>query len=192
MIFRYREFLGELKESEDTRNILEEYEEYVGPIGQKPIENIIDEDGAEIRGSGETWYRELVRPFPKLKDYEVPQELIGDFDWGMLSQLVASSLSSKVDLIASKDEESNQINIRVKIQVESGEKYIEKFMDKLWGFQVRRLLEIYIKENIQNCINCHKRATEREAIYRSKRKELEYWKRQLKLMEFLKSSPSTR
>ena len=74
----------------------------------------------------------------------VPDDLEEDFDFTLLFQLVASSFSSEYELEI--DTETQLVNLI--ITVEFGEQSITKELQELWTFQILRLFEIYIQEQL--------------------------------------------
>ena len=80
MFFDFEEFISELREHPEKKEIIEKYEKLVEPIGNNP---------KDMR-----WYKEYVSKFETIQ-YLVPDELKEDFDWDFLMQLVAASFSSE-------------------------------------------------------------------------------------------------
>lgn len=84
--------------------------------------------------------------------YLTPNELKDDFDRDLLLQLVISSFSSDYEL-KSKDTEDKKDDDKdalrdLYIAVKSGDQSVVKTVSELWSFQILRLYEIYIEEQM--------------------------------------------
>mgnify|MGYP003595218116 CR=1 FL=1 len=178
MIFSYSTFIQELRHNPEKRDLIDMYERHVGPLGQRSIQNQFI-GNVEQFGTGEVWYTELVRPFAPFAEYSVPAELIDDFDWGLLSQLGAASLSSRISFRWVDN------HIHMLVTVQNGPTDVERDISTLWGFQVLRLFEIWIEENISLCTLCHENTSELEGICAAKIKSLEEWNSELERTKFL-------
>lgn len=75
---------------------------------------------------------------------KVPSDLEDDFDYTLLLQLVAASFSSDYEL--KLDLESQFVDLI--ITVKSGDQSVTKELQELWSFQIIRLFEIYIDEQL--------------------------------------------
>src|SRR5580700_2236643 len=105
------------------------------------------------------WYKEYVSLFSPLS-YMIPEEIKEDFAWNMLVQLVAASFSS--DGVFDHHTESGQPEFVISVQ--SGDQVVVKKVSELWGFQVLRLFEIYIEEQMNLEILIHEDEKEKDAI----------------------------
>jgi len=153
----YRQLISELRNNPAKRESILSYEKHVELIGTKPLIQ-------------ERWYLELVKPFQPLHaDILVPIELQTDFDWDLLMQLSAASFSSEVLF----EQQNGDIHLVLKVQ--SGDQTVIKKLDELWSFQVLRLFEIFIDEQINLCTLCHENTEERDAIFKHKNKILKRW-----------------
>ena len=139
MLFNFQAFIEELRKNPQKREIIEKYEKYV------LNGNIISGDIKDQK-----WYKDYLFKFNKLPAYKIPEDHKDDFDWGVLFQLIAGSYSSTYRLTyQSASEEGKTILPDLLIKVKSGDQTIEKAVSELWSFQIRRLFEIYILEQIQ-------------------------------------------
>ena len=163
MIFDYHQFVLELRRNLDKENCVQDYEKHVSPLGQQSYLE-------------ETWYKELVERFPPIVDFKKPPDLIDHFDWGLLVQLGASSLSAELIL------ENIKGDIHISIRVESKDETVENKLIDLWGFQIKRIIEIWIKENINYCSIGHNDEKERLGIYGAKKKKYKLWKKKLEAL----------
>lgn len=156
MLFDFQAFIEELREKAEKKQIVEKYETLFGPI-----EGDIKD---QIR------YTEYLTKFEPLP-YAVPEELKNDFDRNLLEQLVIGSFSSDYELKKEGKKEKE-----LYIAVKSGDQSVVKTVSELRSFQILRLYEIYIEEQM----NLHalkaedeneKNAIEQEREMRLKRRK---------------------
>ena len=157
MLFDFIAFIGELRENPEKKEIVEKYEQAVWPIAWWLKE--------QIR------YKDYLNNFSPRK-YLVPDELQSDFDRDLLQQLVLWSFSSDYELKASEWQELPELYIAVK----SWDQSIVKKVSELWSFQIQRLYEIYVEEQINLEIlrqgsEDEKNAIEQERLMRQKRRQ---------------------
>ena len=88
---------------------------------------------------------DIERVFDGFNFAVVEEELLSDDDLFLLFRLIFASLSSSYEILY--DKQSNSINIS--ITVRSGEQFITKKLTELWSFQIMRLFEIYVNEQIE-------------------------------------------
>ena len=129
MLFDFQAFIEELREKAEKKQIVEKYEALFGPI-QWDIKDQI-------------WYTEYLSKFSPLP-YETPEELKNDFDRDLLQQLVTGSFSSDYELKKEEGKAQKELYIAVK----SGEQSVVKTISELRSFQILRLYEIYIEEQM--------------------------------------------
>lgn len=155
MLFDFQAFVEELREKADKKQIVEKYETLFGPI----TGGIKDQQ----------WYTEYLTNFEPMP-YAVPEELKNDFDRDLLEQLVIGSFSSDYEL----KKESSKKDKELYIAVKSWDQSVVKTVSELRSFQILRLYEIYIEEQM----NLHslksedeneKNAIEQERAMRIKR-----------------------
>lgn len=90
------------------------------------------------------FYKSYVSKIPTLTlDYNVPEELVTDFDWGLLSQLAFSSFSCNAFL------EETVSGSDLCISVVSDNRNVIKKVSELWSFQILNLYNIFIKEQME-------------------------------------------
>ena len=155
MLFDFNAFIGELRENSEKKEIIEKYENALWTIAWWLKE--------QIR------YRDYLSTFTPRK-YLVPDELQNDFDRDLLEQLVLWSFSSDYEFKANDWQETPELYIAVK----SWDQSIVKKVSELWSFQIQRLYEIYVEEQINLEIlrqwsEDEKNAIEQERIMRQKR-----------------------
>ncbi len=129
MLFDFQAFIEELREKPDKKQIVEKYEKRVWPIKGGVKDQI--------------WYTEYLVNFQS-HPYKMPNELKNDFDWNLLQQLVIGSFSSDYELKKIENEELRDLYIAVK----SGEQSVVKTVSELRSFQILRLYEIYVEEQM--------------------------------------------
>jgi len=134
MLFDFLVYIDELREKEDKKLIVEKYETLHGTI--------------EWGVKDQIWFREYVTKFPAV-DYQVPNLWKDDFDRNLLNQLVCASFSSEV-LLDMKWEEVWLPEMTISVENEGN--VIAKMVNELYPFQIDRLYQIYIEEqmNLQN------------------------------------------
>ncbi len=158
MLFDFPAFIEELKEKEDKKEIVEKYEKYFWKI-QWDIKDQI-------------WYTDYLSQFPT-QVYLTPEDLDDDFDWDMLQKLVIGSFSSDYEL----KQEDKDGWWELYIAVKSGDQSIVKTVSELWSFQILRLYEIYIEEqmNLQILMNEEEEWWEKEALISERQVRLKKW-----------------
>ena len=153
-LFDFEEFIDNLRKNEDKKESIEKYESYYGPID------------SDIRH--QVWYSDYINKFfPYFNAIKHPEELEDDaFDWKLLYALVLGSFSSKYELVRPNTVSENKEPVELRITVSHNEETITKSIDELWFFQINRLFEIYILEqiNIQCLIAESANAEEYESV----------------------------
>ncbi len=166
MLFNFSAFIAELREKEDKKEIVEKYEKNFGPI----TGDIKDQQ----------WYREYLINFSH-QEFRVPEELKEEFDWKLLLQLVAGSFSS--ECLFEKDPANPDAWFDLTISVKSGDQSVVKKVSELRSFQVLRLYEIYIEEEMNLQILIKEEEKERDAILGQRSLRLERWKLMLSSLD---------
>ncbi len=158
MLFDFPAFIEELREKEDKKEIVEKYEKYFWKI-QGDIKDQI-------------WYTDYLSQFPT-QSYLTPEDLDDDFDWDMLQKLVIGSFSSDYELKQDNKDGWWELYIAVK----SWDQSIVKTVSELWSFQILRLYEIYIEEqmNLQILMNEEEEGGEKEALLSERQVRLKKW-----------------
>lgn len=157
MLFDFLNFVDELREKEDKKSIVEKYEKYFWKI-QWDIKD-------------QVWYTDYLSQFP-YEPYTTPEDLEDDFDWDILQKLVIGSFSSDYEL-----KQNNDGLWELYIAVKSWDQSIVKTVSELWSFQVLRLYEIYIEEqmNLQILMNEDEEDWEKEALISERQVRLKKW-----------------
>ena len=168
MLFDFPAFIDELREKEDKKEVIEKYEKYFGKI-QGDIKDQI-------------WYTEYLKEF-SFQPYLTPEDLDDDFDWDILQKLVIGSFSSDYELKQDDKEWGWELYIAVK----SWDQSIVKTVSELWSFQILRLYEIYIEEqmNLQILMKEENEdwESEREALISERQMRLKKWTAILETMD---------
>lgn len=121
------------------RNIIRKYEALFGSL-----------KNVDIRQT--RFYRNYLSKFNFPFRVSTPEDLEDDFDWDLLQRFIAGSYSSKMRLEINQEwlkNPSNDIVIDILIIVTSEGRIIEKKLEELWAFQIYRLYEIYIEEQMK-------------------------------------------
>ena len=166
MLFNFQAFIAELREKAEKKEIIEKYEKRFWPI-QWDIKD-------------QLWYREYLINFSN-QSFRVPDELKDEFDWKLLLQLVAGSFSS--ECLFEKDPWNPDSERELTISVKSGEQSVVKKVSELRSFQVLRLYEIYIEEEMNLHILIKEEEKEAEAILGQRHLRLERWKLMLESLD---------
>ncbi|MBL0057006.1 MAG: toll/interleukin-1 receptor domain-containing protein [Chitinophagaceae bacterium] len=97
------------------------------------------------------WYVDYVSRFSNYAEpFAIPEELEEDFDWQLLFNLAAASFSSRLKLVRKDDEKAGgETKPELVITVSTEDNEISKKVSELWGFQILRLFEIYVAEQIE-------------------------------------------
>ncbi len=160
MLFDFPAFIEELREKEDKKEIVEKYEKHFWKI-QWDIKDQI-------------WYTEYLSKFPT-QSYLTPEDLDDDFDWDILQKLVVGSFSSDYELKQDGEDEWWELYIAVK----SWDQSIVKTVSELWSFQILRLYEIYIEEQMNLQILMSEEdsewESEQEALISERQVRLKKW-----------------
>lgn len=161
MLFDFPAFIEELREKEDKKDIVEKYEKYFWKI-QWDIKD-------QIR------YKDYLAQFPT-QSYLTPEDLEDDFDRDILEKLVIGSFSSDYELKQEDKDGWRELYIAVK----SWDQSIVKTVSELWSFQILRLYEIYIEEqmNLQILMNEEESEDwewEKEALISERQVRLKKW-----------------
>lgn len=156
MLFNFQAYIEELKENPEKKEVIEKYEKAFWPIEWELIDQI--------------WFKDYVSKF-KVLPHKVPEELKEDFDWDILMKLVWSSFSSDGLFDYNDWEELPEFVI----SVQSWDQVVVKKMSELWGFQILRLYEIYIEEQMNLQILIAEDEKEKEAILAQRESRMHRW-----------------
>lgn len=158
-LFDYESFLFELSGHSDIKK-REKYEKWKKISDAKKIED-------------EPFYEFLLKIDPIF--YNVPQELKNDFDWDLLLRLVVVSFSSDYNFIISENTEI-QDKPEFEITVKTEQQQVVKLISELWSFQILRLFEIYVEEQMDFYMLMMEDETECELLKKEREKKLNFYK----------------
>jgi len=135
-LFDFSSFIEKLRHNEETKESIEKYESFYGPIDSDITYQV--------------WYSEYIKHFfPYYNAIKHPEELEDDeFDWKLLYALVLGSFSTMYELVQPNMLSENKEPVELIITVSTENKSITKNIEELWSFQICRLFEIYILEQI--------------------------------------------
>ena len=178
MPFDFKSFIENLNENPEKKEIVEKYENLVEPIKDKELKDTI-------------FYKKYLSqfdiPFEKEIWFQIPEYINEDFDWDLLIRLIAASFSSKMSIVLLYPELP-----RICIEVTSGEKKVKKCLDELWGFQIARMYEIYLEENINSEIKKNEDEKEKEIVLSRRQENIQKWQKEVKRIklyfEYLKEN----
>ncbi len=166
MLFNFQAFVDELREKEDKKEVVEKYEKFFGPITW------------DVRDQQR--YREYLINFKSIA-YNVPDELKAEFDRNLLLQLVWASFSSeclfeKPEVKEWEEQPKNEAWEKIydlTISVKSGDQTVVKKVIELRSFQILRLYEIYIEEQMNLQILIKEDEKEAQAIMSQRQARLQ-------------------
>ncbi|NPA63727.1 MAG: hypothetical protein GXO16_02010 [Epsilonproteobacteria bacterium] len=75
-------------------------------------------------------------------EYVLPEFVDEAFDWDLLFKLIAGSISADWEFVFEGEKP------RLKIVTVAGDRRAQKYLDELWGFQIERMFEIFIAEQM--------------------------------------------
>ncbi len=166
MLFNFQAFVDEMREKEDKKEIVEKYEKWFWPV-QGDIKD-------------QQWYTDYLINFAS-HSFKVPEELQDEFDWKLLLQLVGGSFSS--ECMFEKESQEEGAEWELTISVKSGDQSVVKKVSELWSFQIMRLYEIYIEEQMNLHILIKEEEKDAEAILGQRHLRLERWKLMLATLD---------
>lgn len=149
-LFDFNCFISSLRNKPEKRSTIEEYESYYGIMPEK-----IEETQFYIE-----YLSKFEIPDEIIEHLQLPEELVENFDWKLLCKLILSSLSS--ECYFTLPNEDNKVDLIIKVR--SGDSVVIKSLSELWSFQILRLYEIYVEENINLCKLKAEDERERDAI----------------------------
>lgn len=157
MLFDFQAFIEELREKEEKKQIVEKYEKLFW----------------EIKGwiQDQERYKEYLESFSIL-DYIVPEELKDDFDRNILQRLVIGSFSSDYEIKFDKEKKWRDLYIAVK----SWDQSVVKTISELRSFQILRLYEIYVEEQMNLHALKMEDENEKNAIDQERSMRINRWK----------------
>ena len=177
MLFDFPAFINELREKEDKKEIVEKYEKHFWKI-QWDIKDQI-------------WYTDYLAKF-SAQPYLTPEDLDDDFDWDILEKLVIGSFSSDYELKQNEKDGDWELYIAVK----SWDQSIVKTVSELWSFQILRLYEIYIEEQMNLQILMSEESedgeSEKEALISEREVRLKKWNAVLDTMNRSKEAEAAK
>ena len=136
-LFDFSSYIKSPYHSKEEKENIEKYESLYGPIDSDITHQV--------------WYSEYIQHFfPYYNAPKRPEDLEeDDFDWKLLYALVVGSFSSEYELARPNTVSENNELVELIISVVSEGKSISKNLEELWSFQICRLFEIYINEQIE-------------------------------------------
>ena len=156
-LFDFHAFIESLRNNEKKQQIVKKFEGLFPGMLQKSLFE-------------QNWYLNYLRFF-EVVPYKVPEELTNDFNWDLLLQLIVASFSSESYV----EQEGTDSLRELIVTVSSGQQNLTKKISGLWSFQILRLFEIYIEEQINlQCLTAEN-VKEKEAIYKQREFRKSRW-----------------
>lgn len=180
-LFDYSDFIEEMKrhpnKPKDKQTVLK-YEELFG-----------SQKGLTLQD--QPFYKEYLSLFKIPFKVSVPEDILDDYDWNLLFRLIFGSLSSKYFLDLKKEwKKDPEVEPMVKLSIiaKSKDKEITQVFDKLWSFQILRLFEIYVLEQLDLAILEKENEDKKEGVEYEKVEKLKiYSKKKLQVYREVKS-----
>lgn len=158
-IFDFQDFLNNLRQDQEKKDMIEEYENLFGSLEGKSVEETL-------------FYTEYLSRFKLPVGFvdclAKPEDLESDFDYELLLRCVISSFSSDYDLKYNEKTDKFSLVISVKSRGDS----IDKTVDELWSFQILRLFEIYLGEQMSLAVLTQENDGEKQAIEKERKMKL--------------------
>ena len=129
LLFNFEEFISEMREKEDKKEIIESYEAIYWPIQWDIYQ--------------QEWYKNYLANFEYVP-YHTPEEMAEDFDRNLLQKLILGSMSTNYEL--ANNPETNIPDLLITISDEN--QSITKNLADLWSFQILRLYELYVEDHM--------------------------------------------
>ena len=129
LLFNFEEFISEMREKEDKKEIIEAYEAIYWPIQWDIYQ--------------QEWYKNYLANFEYVP-YHTPEEMAEDFDRKLLQKLILGSMSTNYEL--ANNPETNIPDLLITISDEN--QSITKNLADLRSFQILRLYEIYVEDHM--------------------------------------------
>ncbi len=159
-MFVLADFLQDLMVNEEKKSIAEKYLNLFGD----------GRDGVEKQ----PWFTDYLAKFESLK-YRRPEGMDRDYDWDLLLRLVLGSFSSSYELkpVVKTDGggDEQQVEYDLIIAVKSGDTSVVKTASELLAFQIAKLYDIYVEEQINLQIMLTE-GTEEEKVAISSEREI--------------------
>ncbi len=157
-MFDFKEFIENLKENPQKKDIVERYESKVEALPDRFEDTII--------------YKNYLSKFeiPDI-DLVLPEFIDEEFDWDLLLRLILGSFSSTYVFEPTEDGKFELV-----INVSAGDKHVAKKLSELWWFQIVRMYEIYIEEQLNLEILIAEDEKEKEIIEAQRESNLNRWK----------------
>jgi len=158
-MFDFKNFIENLRENPEKKDIPEKYEKFVEPLPEKFEDTKI--------------YKDYLSKFnTEGIELKLPEFVDDDFDWDLLLRLVLGSFSSTYVLEYLPEEKKYELIINVS----AGDKHVAKKLSELWGFQIARMYEIYIEEQMNLEILANESENEKEIVLAQRQANLDKWK----------------
>lgn len=165
MLFEFTEYIDDLRDNSEKSKMIHKYEEQFGEIPDK-IEDM-------------NLYKEYLSLFEFSKGFvgnlHLPEDLEDAYDYDLLLKLCSGSFSSEMYFEIGKENK-----IELVISVENEEQTVTKILSELWGYQINRLIEIYIEEQMNMTLVMYENDEEIESVGEQRKAMLRKHDKQIK------------
>ena len=174
-MFNLKEFVEELRENSEKEETIKNYERYVELL--EDCESIYE---TKI-------YKEYLKNFDKEKinfivnKLKIPEFIDDDeFDLELLVLLVVSSFSSTWEFEI--DFEIKKLSLIINVQAGDN---VKKRLEDLWGFQIVRMYEIYVEEQMILLALSKKSEAERKIVENNRDERLKYFEKEFTRINYI-------
>lgn len=162
-LFDFKEFVAVEILSEEENNEVKQYTNCFGEIGE--MEDTL-------------FWKEYLSKFEvpdivleKLKVQDTEKD---DYDWRLLVILIGSSFASKYSLDIAPD----GIRLHIRVSNDDGDK-MDKRIEELWTYQIARLYEIYLKEQMSLQVLKSNSEEEFDTVERKRKSNLLHFRKKM-------------
>lgn len=152
-IFNYDSFVKKYSKDEEKGDYIKSYDEMIHIGTGSTIED-------------HPFYRDYLSKFNTSFELVTPEDVVmSPQEWDLLTRLIMGSFSSSYILMIDDEWKKNptdEIKVRIRVLTKSGDNYVARFVDELFSFQIKRLFEIYVCEQIELLMLQKKREREIE------------------------------
>ena len=174
-LFNFQRFVEKLRENDEKHDIIETFEKNFGSLKDKDYTDL-------------PFYKNYLAKFEidveLKKKVELPEDLVDDFDYDLLLKLVVGSFYSDYQFILEDDTDSVELLISVKY----GGQSVTKRLGELWSFQILRLFEIYMEEQLNLANLMEESEEDEECVCMERNMRSELFKKELARLEEYRNS----
>lgn len=171
--FDFQYYVEKIKNSKDAATI-SEFQRIYGTLEGKNIEDL-------------SFYQNYLTKFDislllQRVNLKVPEELTNYFDYDMLFRLTIASFSSEYELVYDSSDKTFRLLITVTSGRGAEKQSASKYLDDLWVFQIERLFDIYLTEQMNLSILKEENDVQNQTIDDERKTRLHYFQTQTKCL----------